>query len=285
MYRVFLGAPSMADLNKAPNASYHWETFTEEPAESQSKLEESQFDALLPPATLAAASRRISRSMRTLSFKMTSRSNRKRQNAVYSLPFVLETALTRSSDSTLLSWPATDPIGNSRHSILNMPSFLDPSANSLSAIYSDSSSIAHFPTFHFNLHSLTALASLEGQKGTRKVGMLLAALEVDGPDAIRLKKGPNAGTEIYVLKMILGDEDGHICKLTAWREIAEPHTSTALTASPYLHSRCQLCYRTMPYTPADMKLRPDLRLGYSDPSVRKVAALVEWFEDMAGLKH
>ncbi len=113
-----------------------------------------------------------------------------------------------------------------------MPSFLDPSAlnletqdtetsNSLSANYSDSSSIAHFPTFHFNLHSLTTLSSLEGQKGTRKVGMLLAALEVDGPDAIRLKKGPNAGTEIYVLKMILGDEDGHICKLTAWREVAE----------------------------------------------------------------
>ncbi len=37
------------------------------------------------------------------------------------------------------------------------------------------------------------------------------------------------------------------------------------------------------YTPADARLRPDLRLGISDPSVRKVESLVRWFETMAGL--
>jgi len=40
----------------------------------------------------------------------------------------------------------------------------------------------------------------------------------------------------------------------------------------------------MPYTHEDNRLRPDLRLGGSDASVRKVAAVVRWFEGMAGLQ-
>ena len=39
----------------------------------------------------------------------------------------------------------------------------------------------------------------------------------------------------------------------------------------------------MPYTYEDKRLRPDLRLGFSDPAVRKVAVVVEWFEGMADL--
>jgi hypothetical protein len=41
----------------------------------------------------------------------------------------------------------------------------------------------------------------------------------------------------------------------------------------------------MPRTsvPADMQLRPDLRLGASDAAVRRVAAVVSWFESTAGL--
>jgi hypothetical protein len=49
----------------------------------------------------------------------------------------------------------------------------------------------------------------------------LAVLEVEGPDTVRLKKGKDAGKEVAILKMILGDEGGTICKLTAWREVAE----------------------------------------------------------------
>lgn len=58
-----------------------------------------------------------------------------------------------------------------------------------------------------------------------------------------------------------------------------------ITASPNLRSRAEICYRTMPRAsvPADMRLRPDLRLGASDASVRRVAAVVAWFERMAGL--
>jgi hypothetical protein len=39
----------------------------------------------------------------------------------------------------------------------------------------------------------------------------------------------------------------------------------------------------MPYTREDNRLRPDLRLAQSDAAVKKVAALAQWFERMAGL--
>jgi hypothetical protein len=89
--------------------------------------------------------------------------------------------------------------------------------------YSDASSIARFPAFHFSLNALTTLTALAKSrvKGTQKVTLLLAVLEVDGPDSFRFKKGKDAGKESFVLKMILGDEDGNVCKLTAWREVAQ----------------------------------------------------------------
>lgn len=60
--------------------------------------------------------------------------------------------------------------------------------------------------------------------------MLLAVLEVEGPDTLRLKKGADSGKEISILKMVLGDEDG-VCKLTAWREVAENWGGTSNTVS------------------------------------------------------
>jgi hypothetical protein len=62
-----------------------------------------------------------------------------------------------------------------------------------------------------------------------------------------------------------------------------PSPALNLTASPFLKSRMEICYRTMPYSHEDKRLRPDLRLGYSDLAVRRVASLVRWFEGMAGL--
>ena len=50
-----------------------------------------------------------------------------------------------------------------------------------------------------------------------------------------------------------------------------------------MKSRMEICYRTMPLSPDDSRFRPDLRLGFSDASVRKVATVVEWFETTAGL--
>lgn len=63
----------------------------------------------------------------------------------------------------------------------------------------------------------------------------------------------------------------------------EPSTSITLTASSHLKSTQTICYRTMPFTVQDGKLRPDLRLAISEPCVRKVSGIVRWFEQMAGL--
>lgn len=97
--------------------------------------------------------------------------------------------------------------------------------------HSLTSSIARFPSFHFNLHSVASLSSLSAQactynrtnkgKLTCKVNLLLAVLEVDGPDTIKIKTGTDAGKDVCILKMILGDEEGEVCKLTAWRDVAE----------------------------------------------------------------
>lgn len=82
--------------------------------------------------------------------------------------------------------------------------------------YSDTSSIARFPEFQLSLGALSALASANG-----KVHLLLAVLEVDGPDDVTVRRGPDTGHVISVLRLILGDETSTICKLTAWREVAE----------------------------------------------------------------
>jgi hypothetical protein len=92
--------------------------------------------------------------------------------------------------------------------------------------YSDASSIGRLPTFHFSLHSLTSMSSLTNQaaaarsKSSRKVAMLVAALEVEALDAITIKKGADAGQEVSLLKMVVGDESG-ASKLVAWREVAD----------------------------------------------------------------
>lgn len=91
--------------------------------------------------------------------------------------------------------------------------------------YSDASSIGRFPFFSFSLHSLTSLSVLsalsKSRKGSRKAAILVATLEVDGPDSITIKKGADAGKQVSLLKMILGDEDGNVCKLAAWRDVAD----------------------------------------------------------------
>lgn len=205
-------------------------------------------------------------------------------------------------------------------------------------IHSWTSSISRFPAFNFSLHSLSSLSSLSAQasgttnpagKFTRKTNLLLAVLEIEGPDTIRIKRGIEAGKEVSILKIILGDEENEVSKLTAWREVAEewggsteaegakrgdvvyleskhsfsvasqsssitlvipdvmatcePATSITLSASTYLKSALTICYRTMPSTLQDGKLRPDLRLSISEPCVRKVSSVVRWFEQMSGL--
>ena len=135
--------------------------------------------------------------------------------------------MSRKSDATgpsfLLDKSSTGLFEEKSTTSSQLDSLLDTRNSQSFRDYSDASSIARFPTFHFNLHTLTSLSQLSENKfkGSIKVNVLLAVLEVEGPDTIRIKKGPEAGKEIAILKMILGDEEGTACKLTAWREVAE----------------------------------------------------------------
>jgi hypothetical protein len=88
----------------------------------------------------------------------------------------------------------------------------------------DTSSVIDFPTFRIDLHTLTSLSDLLSsgiERKAQKVNVLLAALEVEGPEMITIKNGTNAGQQVARLTMILGDEEGCLCKLTAWRDVAE----------------------------------------------------------------
>jgi len=80
----------------------------------------------------------------------------------------------------------------------------------------DTSSIARFPDFQFSLGTLSTLASARG-----KTCLLLAVLEVDGPDEVTIRRGPETGQVVSVLRLIVGDEASTIRKLTAWRQVAE----------------------------------------------------------------
>ncbi|KAJ6617654.1 hypothetical protein B0H10DRAFT_1796993 [Mycena sp. CBHHK59/15] len=302
---VFLGAPRASEINRSPS-EYHWRTV--------SSIAESDPDTIIyPPATLEAASHRISLIYQNVIFDESEEDDPNNP----------------ADDEICFTWPPTAQ-GDESDSLdeKSIPSFLDVSKSvaqtdaplesqfetqdTQSYNYTDASSIARFPRFHFSLNTLTSLTSLAKSrvKGTKKVTLLLAVLEVDGPDSFTFKKGKDAGKQSYVLKMILGDEDGNVSKLTAWREVAEdwggagqetgakrgdillltdvmaafePGSAVTLTASPWQNPKLEICYRTMPYTREDQRLRPDLRLGASDASVRKVAAVVRWFEGMAGL--
>ena len=137
----------------------------------------------------------------------------------------------QDASTSYVTWPPTPAVNTT-----GAPSFLRPSGSlphgtydtqetGTSLEYSEDSSIARFPNFQFSLHKVTLLSSLyllaKTSKGSRKVSVLLAALEVQGPDTVRVKKGPDAGHEVSILKLILGDDQGSVCKLTAWRDTAD----------------------------------------------------------------
>ena len=138
---------------------------------------------------------------------------------------------TKDGCTTFVTWPPTPAVNTT-----GAPSFLRPSRSlprgtyetqetGTSVEYSDAASIARFPNFQFSLHQVTSLSSFylaaKSGKGSRKVNVLLAALEVQGPDTVRVKKGADAGQEVSILKLILGDDQGSVSKLTAWRDTAD----------------------------------------------------------------
>lgn len=56
---------------------------------------------------------------------------------------------------------------------------------------------------------------------SRKATILVALLDVDGPDYISVKRGPHAGSQVARLTWTVGEESGLVSKVTAWRETAE----------------------------------------------------------------
>ena len=123
----------------------------------------------------------------------------------------------------MITWPPT----TERILACNSTSDIDKTAQeteeTISYNYSDASSIGRFPSFTFNLHSITSLSTLvsPSAKGSRRINILAATLEVEGPDTITIKRGYDAGKQVSILKMILGDDLGNVAKLTAWREVAD----------------------------------------------------------------
>lgn len=94
----------------------------------------------------------------------------------------------------------------------------------------DDVSITRLPSFHIPVNRLSSIESVMRIENsahlTRKVCLLVAVLEMEGPNVVRVKKGPDAGKEIAVLTLMVGDEDGKIAKITVWRERAEEWSET-----------------------------------------------------------
>ncbi|CAE6406916.1 unnamed protein product [Rhizoctonia solani] len=118
-----------------------------------------------------------------------------------------------ASNSTASTLPETETFPTRTFRMTNTL----PNSQSQS-ISSESSSIAHFPTFHFSLRTLTPLrvALTSVGRGSVKANLLVAVMEVDGPDMITTK----AGQETHMLKLVVGDDEGAAGKITVWGDAA-----------------------------------------------------------------
>ena len=245
-HRVFLGAPSKEFLlsNNSERATFQWRTIS--PPSTTASRSGNGDSLFIQPDAYEAASIRISNFYQNTIFH-----DELEDHHGTSFPSSQSQLCTNDlntvGETTVYTWPPTLAQGNrdaDSRADATMPSFLLHDSGALEAepdrggeetqhsspsisqslSYSRSNldlshSIAHFPSFHFNPNRLSSL-SLLGE-GARKVNLLLAVLEVDGPDVIKIKNGRDAGKEVAILKLIVGDEEGRVGKLTAWREIAE----------------------------------------------------------------
>lgn len=234
MFRVFLGAPTKNDISKDP-ASFRWQNVSSTSPSASIRPAGTQ---PLPPATLQAASVRISQFYRHIIFDDEEEDEDTADRTflegalIASYVHKLPTRL-RVGQTTTISWdesledgeePGTETIDKPKSVMLSREDTYatqEEETQDISAYSSDASSIIRFPSFTFDLHALLTLAKVSKAPAYSKASVLAAVLEIEGPDVIHIKKGPDAGKEVSLLKMILGDDEGSVCKLTAWREIAE----------------------------------------------------------------
>ena len=212
-YRVFLGAPPPASLYRN-EGDFGWETFT-------------ATAPILDTSVFEAASRRISRLYENIIFA----ENDDEDIGSASDSNLLDVEHSSRAAETFITWPPTPnrtkDASESQVSSGLQESTMEETQETASYEYSDTSSIGRFPHFSFNLHTLRLVRALvemaksSRMKGSLNVNVLMAVLEVEGPDAVTIRKGREAGNQASILKMILGDEDGNVLKLTAWRDVAE----------------------------------------------------------------
>ncbi|KAG2129647.1 uncharacterized protein EDB93DRAFT_1243398 [Suillus bovinus] len=182
--------------------------------------------------------------------------------------------------TTVITWPPT-PVADTT----GVPSFLrtslSPSQPAAMNQTQDATSIS--------LHKILSLTSLYSERTARgrQGSVLLAILEVEGPDTVRVRKSSDAGRDVLVHKIILGNEGGSGDVADAWGALGvkrgdiihlenltltcEPGRSIILTASPYNKPTAEICFRTMPYTRENNPAGPPAR--ESDTFVKKVSAL------------
>lgn len=212
-YRVFLGAPSPSSL-PSEEGDFKWKTFT-------------STTQILDASVFEAASRRISRLYENVIFA----EDDDEDTVDVSDGNLLDAEHSSRAAETFITWPPTQnrtkDSSGSRVTSDPQESTIEETQETTSHEYSDTSSIGRFPHFSFNpralrlVKALLEMAKSSRTKGTLKVNVLMAVLEVEGPDAVTIRKGQHAGNQVSILKMILGDGDGNVLKLTAWREVAE----------------------------------------------------------------
>jgi len=212
-YHVFLGAPSPDSLYRS-EGDFGWETFT-------TRI------PLLDASIFEAASRRVSRLYENIIFA----DNDDEDVGAASDSNFLDVEHSSRAAETFITWPPTlnrtKDASGSQVSPGLQESTIEETQETTSYEYSDTSSIGRFPHFSFDLHTLRLVKALvemaksSTAKGTLKVNVLMAVLEVEGPDTVTIRKGQQAGNQVSILKMILGDGDGNVLKLTAWRDVAE----------------------------------------------------------------
>jgi hypothetical protein len=212
-FHVFLGAPSPATL-RCNEGDFEWETST-------------TITPMLDASVVEAASRRISRLYENMIFA----EDDDEDTGGRSDDNFLDAEHSSRAAETFVSWSTTQyRTGRASESQVSSDlrdSTMEETQETASHEYSDTSSVGRFPHFSFDLRTLRLVKALvemaksSRTKGSLKVNVLMAILEVEGPDAVTIRKGQHAGNQTSILKMILGDGDGNILKLTAWRDVAE----------------------------------------------------------------
>lgn len=213
-YHIFIGAPSPASLC-CDESDFGWETFT-------------TTTPVLDTSVFEAASRRISLLYENIIFA----EDGDEDIVDASDNSFLDAEHSSRAAETFITWSQTqnrtkDASRTQGPSGLWQESTIEETQETASYEYSDTSSIGRFPHFSFSLHTLRLVKALVDMakssktKGTLKVNVLMAVLEVEGPDTVTTRKGQHAGDQVSILKMILGDGDGNVLKLTAWRDVAE----------------------------------------------------------------